>query len=112
MARPTVLTSRVCDQLDALLACGVRQDVAGRAVGVSRRTVSRFVAHQRAASSLQTLDGSLADLPTLEEVLADRERPRRLAGRRLRAPKQDWQAVARMLEAEFPERWGGPPEES
>jgi hypothetical protein len=47
--RPTVLTTRVRHQLERLLDVGVSQVVAGRAVGVSTRTVARFVAQRRQA---------------------------------------------------------------
>ena len=51
MARPTALTAKTEAQLAALLACGVPQGVAAVAVGVSRRTVSRFSARRREANA-------------------------------------------------------------
>jgi hypothetical protein len=47
VGRPAVITPRIETQLKALLNCGVTQERAALAVGVSRRTVQRFVASCR-----------------------------------------------------------------
>jgi hypothetical protein len=65
-----------------MVDAGVRQDVAARALGVSRRTVQRALARERAGRGLQTLDELLAAVPSLDEVLAA---PPRRRGRRRRS---------------------------
>ena len=51
VGRPRALTPQMERQLDRLLAAGVTQGVAARAVGVSRRTVQRQVKDRRDGSS-------------------------------------------------------------
>jgi hypothetical protein len=103
MARPSVLTEPVERELAQLLDVGIRQRVAANALGISTRTVQRFTARRRAAEA-ETLEQLLDRMPTLDEVLAENDRPPRR--RRRRAPKRDWQEAARVLEEEYPERWG------
>jgi hypothetical protein len=71
-------------------------EVAGRALGVSRRTAQRALARQRAGREPATLAELLAELPSLDEVLelADLSPPRR---RRRRRPGS-WQEAAEELE--------------
>lgn len=106
MARPTVLTPRVRGQLGALLDAGVTQQVAANALGISRRSVTRYVGGERGAGAPQTLAELIATLPTVEQVVADAERPQERRRRRRRAPKQ-WEEAAAFLAASAPERWGG-----
>jgi hypothetical protein len=70
-------------QLDRLLAAGVSQEVAGRAIGVSRRTVQRHVQRRRLTAEPETLDQLLGKLQPF-----------------------DWKQSARFLETQYPERWG------
>jgi transcriptional regulator with XRE-family HTH domain len=108
VGRPPVITPRIETQLAALLDCGVTQERAALAVGVSRRTVQRFAAARRQEPEPQTLEELLAAMPTFEEVLADADRARAHARRSRRASERDWREVARMLEHDAPERWAPP----
>jgi hypothetical protein len=109
--RPTVLTAKTQAQLGALLDAGIPQVVAARAVGISPRSVARFMARQREPAAPETLEEALDSLPGLDDVLADLDRPR---PRRRRTPKpaRDWQASARWLEVELPDRWAPPDDDA
>jgi transcriptional regulator with XRE-family HTH domain len=72
--RPTVLTDHARKQLDRMLDARVNQDIAARGLGISRRTVSRYAAERRKPPPPpQTLEELLAELPTLDEILAELE---------------------------------------
>jgi len=104
MGRPPVLTVKDQDQLALMIEVGVTQDNAARVLGVSRRTVARFVARERAAEP-QTLQQVLDAMPPLWQVLADLEEEAARPARRV--PKRGWRAAADQLAEEFPQRWGG-----
>jgi hypothetical protein len=104
VGRSRVITPELAPQLEVLLAAGVTQRRASLALGVSERSISRFVAQQRQPAPPETLEEVLGSLPRLDEVLADLDRPR---PRPRRPPKRDrgWQAAAAWLERERPGGW-------
>jgi hypothetical protein len=102
--RPPALNEKAEQQLGLLLDCGVRQTIAARALGVSRRTVQRFEARRRRAAAPQTLEQLLDGMPTLNDVLAGLDDTEQPPGRGASQPRA-WEATARMLASEHPERW-------
>jgi hypothetical protein len=104
--RPTLLTPELAEQLTALLRAGNQIHVVCDAVGIDRRTYSRWM--QRG------LSGRARDKP-YRELRAQVERARAEAEARAvtqiaRASTEDWRAAAWLLERSFPERWGKPAE--
>jgi len=94
VARPTLLTPRVADDLVVLLAGGVSLSAAARAVGVSRRSVTRWAPLLR-----QRVEQMRAAGPRAVGALEEAQLPILL----LRSP--DWRASAWWLERTYPERW-------
>jgi Homeodomain-like domain len=97
--RPSKLTPERLDDLVVLLAARVPVEVAARSVGVSRRTLDRWlrqeelrerVAHARAAG------------PEGADALTEA----RLVVLLLRAASVDWKASAWFLERRYPKHWG------
>jgi hypothetical protein len=96
--RPTKLTAGVEDDLVLMLGAGVPTAIAARAVGVSERSVERWlqgelrqrVAEARARSREQTDAVSEARLVVLISLAA----------------KDNWRAAAWLLSRRWPERWG------
>jgi hypothetical protein len=107
VGRRSVITPTLAEQLAALLDCGVTQERAALAVGISRRTVQRFASRRKQHAEPQTLEQVLAEIPSLDQVIAAgaRARPRPGARRKKRASESGWEQVARMLETDVPERW-------
>jgi hypothetical protein len=100
--RPTVITAKIDRQLEALLDAGVTQGVAASALGIGRRTVTRWVARRR--RSPETLEELVASLPTVEELLAQPSRPPNRPRRNKGRPA--WRDAAEALEAAYGRRWG------
>jgi hypothetical protein len=71
-------------------------------MGVSRRTVARVLARRRAEREPQTLDELLASVEVDIAAILAAPSPSRARRRR----RLDWQASARFLEQNYPERWG------
>jgi transcriptional regulator with XRE-family HTH domain len=109
VGRPRVIVGRTERQLEALLDAGVTQAASARALEVSRRTVSRWVAAERArAAGELTLEQLLAALePPGDIVRALDEPPRRR--RSQRRANREWVEAARRLQVDHPARWGAPP---
>jgi hypothetical protein len=96
------VTEKIVRQLAVLLDVGITQAAAGRAVGVSTRSVSRFAARRRRAEEQKTLAELLEEIPSVEETLAALDADDQSA----RRPPQPWERAARRLAVEQPERWG------
>jgi hypothetical protein len=115
VGRPRVITAANEPQLEALLDAGCTQVVAARALEISPRSVSRWVADERARNpGDQTLEQLLAAIEPLDELLrAMDEPPRRrrsaIRSQRRRNAKTDWRDAARRLAELDPVRWGPPP---
>jgi hypothetical protein len=81
MGRPRVVTGRTEQRLERLLDAGVPQELAAKVVGVSLRTVSRWVAAKRARTTSEpepdSIDELLARLDAKfeEQLLAPEEPP-------------------------------------
>jgi hypothetical protein len=95
VARPTLLTPDVADDLVVLLAAGMSASAAARTLGLPARTVSRWsrllrgrVEQLRGAGP--TAAGALEEARLMAVLLAS----------------QDWRASAWWLERMYPERWG------
>jgi hypothetical protein len=97
MARHRALTADDERQLVALVDGGVRQELAGAVLGVSRRTVVRVLARRRAAQRELTLEEILEPFrgDRLEPVDVFAEPARR---RQARLRSRGWQAAAAQLE--------------
>jgi hypothetical protein len=94
--RPTKLTEPVADDLVVLLAAGVPIPVAARSVGVSRRTLDRWL---RQDELRDRVEQARATGP-------EHRGHRRSAGRAARRAAQfDWKAAAWWLERRWPDRW-------
>jgi hypothetical protein len=101
MGRHRAITGARERELAALLDAGVTQQRAAELLGVGLRTVNRWAGERaRSAGAGETLEEILAGIPSLEELLAGVERPRRRRRRRT-----GWEEAAVRLEAEFPDRW-------
>jgi Homeodomain-like domain len=61
VGRPQAVTGRREQQLERLLAVGVSQQVAADALGVSRRTVCRWVAARRRAAEPKPIDELISE---------------------------------------------------
>jgi hypothetical protein len=70
MARRSALNKVEERQLELLVEAGVTQEIAARALGVSRRTAQRALARLQAEREPETLEDLLASLPTIDEMLA------------------------------------------
>jgi hypothetical protein len=97
MARHRALTADDERQLEAMIGVGVRAELAGAVLGVSRRTVCRVLARRRAAQRELTLE------EILEPFRGDRLEPVDVfadpaGGRRARPRSRGWQAAAAQLE--------------
>jgi transposase len=97
--RPSKLTAERRDDLTLLLAHGVPVGVAAKSVGVSARTLRRWLAEgdlrERIAeirSARRTGDGAASEA--------------RMVVLLLKASEHDWRASAWWLERRWPERWG------
>jgi transposase len=98
MARPTKLTEPVTDDLVVLLAAGVPVPVAARSVGVSRRTLDRWL---REGELRERMKQARAVGPVSTEAVTEA----RLVVLLARAAQFDWKAAAWWLERRWPERW-------
>jgi hypothetical protein len=94
--RHRALTDEQERQLEKLVDVGIRHALVASALGVSRSTVTRTLARRRAEPE------TLAQL--LARIDRDFDEPPRPGALRRRG-RDDWQASARLLEANFPERW-------
>jgi hypothetical protein len=83
-------------QVVTLLDHGVERKVVAAVFGVSVRTASRAAALERARTRPQTLDELLRSLPTLDDVLAECERPSPGSRRSRRRPA--WAEAAAQVE--------------
>ena len=103
--RPTVVTPKIERELEVMLALGIRQEVAARALGISTRTVGRYVAERRPVNP-ETLDELLVEFaqPVPLDELLDEPSPR--PRRRTRRSGKKWREAARSLQTAAPERWG------
>ena len=99
MARPTKLTEAVTDDLVVLLAAGVPVEVAARSVGVSRRTLDRWL---REGELRKRVEQARATGPVSTEAVTEA----RLVVLLARAAQFDWKAAAWWLERRWPQRWG------
>ena len=103
--RPSVVTKRVEHQLETLLAAGVTQQVAAKALGISVRTIGRYVAERRPVNP-ETLDQLLAEFAQpipLNELMGEPSPSRR---RKTRRRGKKWREAARALQEASPEHWG------
>jgi transposase len=98
MATPTKLTEAVTDDLVVLLGSGVPVPVAARAVGVSRRTLDRWL---REDELRERVEQARATGPVSSESVSEA----RLVVLLARAAQFDWKAAAWWLERRWPERW-------
>jgi hypothetical protein len=97
--RPSKLTAERRDDLTLLLAEGVPVGVAARSVGVSPRSLRRWLAEG-------DLRERVAELRSARRVQPDAISEARLALLILKASEHDWRASAWWLERRWPERWG------
>ena len=96
--RPTKLTEPVADDLVVLLAAGVPVPVAARSVGISRRTLDRWLRQDELRE--RVLQARAAG-PVSSEAVTEARMVVLLA----RAAQFDWHAAAWWLERRWPERW-------
>ena len=93
--RPRLLDETLLAQIGADVALGLSVEVAARAAGVGPRSLRRWRAQgQRELAALS---------PEARLALALNE-----AEREARKLDDGWQAIARQLAEESPERWAGP----
>jgi transposase len=97
--RPSKLTAERRDDLTLVLAEGVPVGVAARSVGVSPRSLRRWLAEG-------DLRERVAELRSARRVQPDAISEARLALLILKASEHDWRASAWWLERRWPERWG------
>ena len=97
--RPTKLTEAVADDLVVLLAAGVPVEDASRSVGVSRRTLDRWLRQDELRGRIEQarVAGPQSSAAALEA---------RMVVLLLRAAQFDWRASAWWLERTAPQRWG------
>jgi transposase len=97
--RPTKLTETVADDLVVLLTSGVPVKVAARSVGISRRTLDRWLRQDELRGRIQQarVAGPQSSAAALEA---------RMTLLLVRAAQYDWKASAWWLERRAPSRWG------
>jgi hypothetical protein len=100
--RPSVLTPALADNLVTMLRAGNYIEVACRAVGVHRRTLSLWLARGRAGAPGDEVFAELAE--RVDVALAEGEV--RNVAQIAAAARENWQAAAWILERSYPERWG------
>jgi transposase len=96
--RPTKLTPELQDDLVVLLAAGSPVGLAARTVGVSRRSVVRWLGGR---GLREHVERARADGPEHSDAVAEA----RLVTLIARAASTDWTAAAFLLERQHPERW-------
>jgi hypothetical protein len=103
MGRPSSLTAERRETIEAALASGVPLSVAAASVGVSERTVNRWLEDglvaRRRLVAVPEPGGDSADLPgegTIE---------RAVIGSILKAAKTDWRAAAWLAERRWPRKY-------
>jgi transposase len=106
VARPTLLTSELGERLVAALRAGNVIHVACEAVGIDRRTYSRWMERGRSG---RARDNAYRELRAQVES-ARAEAEARAVTQIARAAAEDWRAAAWLLERGFPDRWGRPAE--
>jgi hypothetical protein len=95
MARPSVLTPERVREVEARLAGGASVKRAAQSIGVSGRTLSRWIAEGRVQRrSLRLVSGRTTEEPDL----GGREFERALVSGIVRAGSEDWRALAWLLE--------------
>ncbi len=94
---PTKLTPALADDVVLLLAAGASSARAARAVGVSERSVTRWLRNGLAVR----VEQARAAGPVSSEALTEA----RLVVLLARAAQFDWKAAAWWLERRWPERW-------
>lgn len=97
--RPTKLTPEVEADLVLLLGAGVPNTIAARAVGVSERSVERWMQGD--------LRQRVAEARARGQAQADAASEARLVVLIALAAKENWRAAAWLLSRRWPERWGG-----
>jgi hypothetical protein len=101
VGRPTKLTPELADDLVLLLAAEASSARAARAVGVSERSVTRWL-----RNGLQkNVERARAATPATTDALSEA----RLVVLISRAALTDWKAAAWLLERRHPERWAERP---
>jgi transposase-like protein len=99
--RPQTLTPEMADQIAAMLRAGNYVEVAARAVGVHRNTLHEWLRRGREG------DPAYAGLyERCEQARAEGEAAH--VAQIARAGRESWQAVAWLLERQYPERWARP----
>jgi transposase-like protein len=95
MARPSVLTPERTREVEARLAGGASVKNAAREIGVSPRTLSRWLAEGRVQRrSLRLVSGQATEEPTL----GGRDFEKALVSGIVKAGREDWRALAWLLE--------------
>jgi transposase len=100
--RPSKLTAEREADLTLMLAHGVPVGVAAKSVGVSARTLRRWLAE----GDLRERIAELRAARQVEPDVSAAQREARLCVLLLRASENDWRASAWFLETRYPERWG------
>jgi transposase len=101
-SRPSKLTPERRDDLTLMLAHGVPVGVAARSVGVSARSLRRWLAE----GDLRDRVAELRAARSVDPDASTAQREARLAVLILKASEHDWRASAWWLERRYPERWG------
>jgi transposase len=96
--RPTKLTPELQDDLVVLLAAGSPVGLAARTVGVSRRSVVRWL---RGRGLRERVDQARSDGREHTDAVTEA----RLVTLIARTASTDWTAASWLLERQFPERW-------
>jgi hypothetical protein len=97
--RKTALTPEVGDRLVAMLRSGNYLEVAARAAGVHRNTLSEWMRRGRAGEE------PYAELAArVTRALAEGEAHN--VAQIAKAARESWQAAAWLLERQYPDRWG------
>ena len=112
MAKPTVLSDEVRDEIGRRLSSGCTLEVAAQAVGVNRRTIQTWLAVGREARDLDDQGGKLTarqarclDLLEAEQAARAELRVKALASIQKAALTGTWQAGAWLLERLFPDEF-------
>jgi hypothetical protein len=100
--RPTKLTAQCRDDLTILLAHGVPVGVAAKSVGVSARTLRRWMQESDLRERVAEIRAARRGDPGGSGARLEA----RLAVLILKASEHDWRASAWWLERRYPERWG------
>ena len=105
MARPTLLTDELREELEAALGAGTPVRIAAESVGISRSTLHAWISdgHVERRPRLRLVDADVG--PGRDPADEDARIEAALVAAVLKASETDWRAARWLLRNRWPRRW-------